>query len=210
MDDTAKKIALALIDMGAVGIDKQHPLTFKSGMVSPIYVDNRNFPFHPEAWRLVIEGFAKTIERENIKFDVIGGIESAGIPHSAALGYALKKPSVFIRKETKDHGTKKMVEGGEVKGKTVLLIEDLVTTGGTSLRGVQSLRNEGAVVNDCLAITNYGFEESTLAFGNAGVKLHFLTSVQTIVEEGHAMKKFSDEQVAAFQAWVKDPYHWRP
>ena len=204
MEEIARLVARALLQIGGVKIDKENLLVFKSGIKAPIYIDNRRFPFYPEAWKVVIDGFIKTIGREKINFDVVGGIEAAGIPHSAALGYALGKPSVFIRKNTKDHGTKKMVEGGDVSGKTVLVIEDLITTGGSSLRGVEALRNESATVQDCLVITNYGFEEASSAFSAQHVQLHSLTSLSIILEEGRAMKKFSDDQVAAVLAWTKE------
>lgn len=204
MQEIARSVAQALLRIDGVKIDKSNLLVFKSGIKAPIYIDNRRFPFYPEAWKIVINGFIKTIEHKKINFDVVGGIESAGIPHSAALGYALGKPSVFIRKNTKDHGTKKMVEGGDVSGKTVLIIEDLVTTGGSSLHGVQALRNEGATVQDCMVITNYGFSDTASAFADQRVQLHSLTSLLIILEEGHTMKKFSDDQVATVLNWAKN------
>lgn len=204
MEEIARSVARALLQIGGVKIDKENLLVFKSGITSPIYIDNRRFPFYPEVWKIVIDSFIKTIERERINFDAVGGIEAAGIPHSATLGYALGKPSVFIRKNVKDHGTKKMVEGGDVSGKTVLIIEDLVTTGGSGLRGVEALRSEGATVNACLVITSYGLEEAVSAFEDARVKLHSLTSLPVLLEEGLKMKKFSDDQVATVLAWAKN------
>lgn len=204
MEETARSVARALIEINGVNIDKENPVVFKSGIKAPMYVDNRRFPFYPDAWKVVIDGFIKTIEREKIAFDVAGGIEAAGIPHSAALGYALGKPSVFIRKNTKDHGTKKMVEGGDVSGKTVLIVEDLITTGSSSLHGVEALRNEGATVRDCLVIMTYGLEEAASAFADQRVRLHALTSLPIILEEGQKMKKFSDDQVATVLAWIKN------
>ena len=110
----------------------------------------------------------------------------------------------FIRKETKDHGAKKMVEGGDVSGKIVIVIEDLITTGGSSLHGVQALRNEGATVNDCLVIVSYGFKEAASAFAEANVRLCPLTSLSIILEEGLLMKKFSDDQVETVREWEKN------
>ena len=113
----------------------------------------------------------ETNRRRQHSFDVIGGIEAAGIPHSAALGFATAMPSIFIRKEAKEHGTKKRVEGGNVTGKRVLLVEDLVTTGMSSLSGVEALRAEGAIVEDCLAIISYGFPGRKEKFAAAGVTI---------------------------------------
>lgn len=191
-----------------MGFTPHTPITFKSGIVSPVYVDNRRLPFVPDAWRVVIEGFRQMIETENIAFDVLAGIETGGIPHSAALGYVMQKPSVFVRKQAKEHGQKKAVEGGDVAAKNVLLIEDLVTTGGSSLAGVGALRGEGAVVQCCLAIVSYGFAEAGAAFEAANVRLVTLTSFEDIVREGRAVGHFSADDVAIIDAWRQDPANW--
>ena len=136
----SSEIAEAMVAIGAVGFRLNDPVTFKSGIKSPVYCDNRKFPFWPEQWQKVIRGFAGLVHEKGILCDVVGGIEAAGIPHSAALGFAMSKPSIFIRKEAKAHGAMKRVEGGDVAGKNVVLIEDLVTTGGSSLSAVWALR----------------------------------------------------------------------
>ncbi|MBC7809865.1 MAG: orotate phosphoribosyltransferase [Burkholderiales bacterium] len=202
------QVARALLQTGAVGFTPHMPITFKSGIVSPVYVDNRRLPFAPDAWHVVIDGFRQVIEQESIEFDILAGIETGAIPHSAALGYVLQKPSVFVRKQAKEHGQKKAVEGGDVVGKTVLLIEDLVTTGGSSLAGVEALRDEGARVVCCLAIVSYGFEQAITAFVAADVQLFTLTSFDYIVQEGQASGHFSAQDVAIIDAWRQDPLHW--
>lgn len=202
--EISQAVARALLQIDGVGISKDNLITFKSGIKSPIYMDNRKFPFHPDEWKTVIAGFIQTIKDKKIKFDVIAGIEAAGIPHSAALGYALGKPSVFVRKETKDHGTKKMVEGGDVSGKKVLLIEDLVTMGLSSLHGVRALRKEGAIIQDCIVIASYGLKESEKAFREHQMRLHCLTSLSAILEQGQAMKKFSLDQISTVLDWMKN------
>ncbi len=202
------RIAQALIRIGAVGFKPENPITFKSGIISPVYVDNRRFPFYSAEWKLVVEGFRELIIKDEIDFDVLAGIETAGIPHSAALGYAMDKPSVFVRKKVKDHGTKSRIEGGQVKDKKVLLIEDLVTTGGSSLAGVEALRADGAIVNDCLIIVGYGFEEATSAFAAAKVKLHALTNFSIILEEALKQKLFTAEQKLILENWFQDPWGW--
>jgi orotate phosphoribosyltransferase len=208
MASTQQRIAQALLKIGAVGFKPKEPITFKSGIVSPVYVDNRKFPFYPEEWAKVIDGFQKLIEQDKIDFDVIAGIETAGIPHSAALGFASKKPSVFVRKQPKDHGMKKRIEGGVVEGMKALLIEDLVTTGGSSLSGVEALRNEGAEVHDCLVIISYGFPESVESFSQAKVKLHALTTFDVILEEALQLGKFTKDEMKLIQDWLKEPHGW--
>ncbi|HEX9817636.1 MAG TPA: orotate phosphoribosyltransferase [Patescibacteria group bacterium] len=204
----SRVIARKLLEIGAVGFTTSTPIRFKSGILAPVYVDNRIFPAHVKAWRTVIRGFKNFVDTEKIKFDVIAGIESAGIPHSATLGYVLNKPSVFIRKKTKDHGTKKSIEGGEVTGKRVLLVEDHVTMGTSSLHGVEVLREVGATVTDCLAITHYAFPSSRQAFAEARVKLHVLTSFEDIFAAAMERKMINKQMVGIVKTWMGEPWAW--
>lgn len=204
----SQEVAKALISIGAVGFKPNEPLTFKSGIKSPVYVDNRKFPFHPNEWKTVIEGFQNLIKKEKIDFDIIAGIATGGIPHSSVLGHALHKPSIYVRKESKGYGKNKRVEGGDVKNKKVLLIEDLVTTGGSSLAGVQALREEGAIVNDCLVIISYGFEEAKKNFRKEKVKLHSLTSFPVVLQEALELNKFLEEEMKVIEDWFSDPHGW--
>lgn len=198
---TEQKIAQALIKIGAVAFPKDL-VVFKSGIKSPVYIDNRKFPFHPKEWADVIDGFADKITKENIKVDVLAGVEAAGIPHSSGLGFFLKIPSVFVRKQIKDHGTKKMVEGGDVSGKNVLLIEDVVSAGHSSLAAVLALRAEGAIVTDCLVILSYGFNEAKQGFENANVRLHTLTSFSEILKEAKKQGILEGESLRIVEDWV--------
>jgi orotate phosphoribosyltransferase len=204
----SSEIAEAMIAMGAVGFRLDEPITFKSRIRSPVYCDNRMFPFWPAEWKKVIGGFERKLRDEGISCDVVGGIEAAGIPHSAALGYAMGKPSIFIRKEAKEHGAKKRVEGGDVGGKAVVLVEDLVTTGGSSLSAVEALRAEGAVVRDCLCIISYGFAEGRENFAKAGVNVHALTTFADVLEAALAHGKLDDDGAATVRNWLSDPRGW--
>jgi orotate phosphoribosyltransferase len=206
--DTQRHVALALIKIGAIGFRLDDPITFKSGIVSPVYVDNRKLPFHPKEWKIVLEGFKDVIEKENIDLDVVAGVEAAGIPHSAALGFVLGKPSVFVRKQAKEHGTKKLVEGGDLTLKKVLLIEDLVSTGSSSLKAIESMRSEGAIADHCLVIVSYDFDEAKENFKKANVTLHCLTSFPVILEEAEKMGILTAEQIGKIKEWFADPYGW--
>src|SRR5262245_17410844 len=193
--------ARTLLDIKALGFSPDAPITFKSGIVSPIYIDNRRLPYEPQAWRAIIDDFRTLIEREGIRFDVIAGIETAGIPHGAALAYALGSPFVFVRKQPKDHGTKRRVEGGDVTGKRVLLIEDLITTGGSSLSGAQALLDEGAQVAACLAIFTYGFPHADEAFQQAGIPLLTLTNLRDLLDAAQQAHYLTPEALATVAAW---------
>lgn len=205
---SAQAVARALVKIGAVGFSMETPITFKSGMKSPVYVDNRRLPYYPDHWRVVLDGFAALVAEKKLSYDVIAGIETAGIPHSAALGFLLKQPSVFVRKQVKDHGTKSRIEGGNVSGKRVILVEDLVTTGSSSLSGVEALREAGALSTDCLAIVSYGFPDSKKAFATAKVTLHPLTSFQDILQEAVKQAKITSVQRAVVEEWLADPWKW--
>ncbi len=204
----ASQVAKALLQIEAVGFAPHQPITFKSGILSPVYVDNRCLPFHPAEWRVIIEGFQALIEAEHLAYDVIAGVAVGGVPHSSALAYALGKPSVFIRKEAKEHGKQKRVEGGDVSGLRVLLVEDLITTGGSSLSAVEALREEGAVVDTVLAIVGYGFAVAQTSFSSAGVKLHTLSNFGVILQEALAIGRFGADEKTILEDWLRDPHGW--
>lgn len=207
MDDSLK-VARALLEIGAVGFSLMQPIRFKSGMLAPMYVDNRRLPYHPAQWKQVIEAFVGRLSVGDIASDVIAGVAVGGVPHSAALGYAAGIPSVFVRKEAKEHGMGNRVEGGVVEGKRVVLVEDMVTTGGSSLSAVEALRAEGAVVTDMLAIISYDFREAAAAMFAAGMTLHTLTSVPVVLAEARARGTLNEVTLERVQAWYGDPYGW--
>lgn len=208
MSDIAKSAAEALVEIGGVGFVPHNPITFKSGIRSPIYMDNRKFPSYPQQWKVVLDGFIAKIQEAEIDFEILAGIETAGIPHSAALGALLMKPSVFVRKAAKDHGTKKMVEGGEVNGRKVLLIEDLVTTGGSSLHGVNELRNAGATVKDTLVIVSYDLTEASDAFVEKKVRLTALTDIAHVLDAACEADKLTKSERKIVEEWYKNPREW--
>ncbi len=198
---TVDPTAQALLDIHAAVFSPDAPITFKSGIVSPIYVDNRRLPYEPQAWHIIIDALRNLITTQNFTFDVIAGIETGGIPHSAALAYMMNMPSVFVRKQPKEHGTKRRVEGGDVAGERVLLIEDLITTGGSSLSGVEALRDEGAQVVACIAIFSYGFPQAAAAFASANIPLFTLTSLSAVIEAAQQTNYFTSEAVAEIENW---------
>jgi orotate phosphoribosyltransferase len=201
-------VARALLKIGAVGFTPQKPITFKSGIVSPVYVDNRRLPYYPQQWQIVITGFQHCIETAQMQFDVLAGVAVGGVPHSSALGYLMQRPSVFVRKEAKEHGKGQRIEGGEVDGKRVLLIEDLVTTGSSSLSGIEALREAGAVVDTLLAIVSYGFDEARENFEKSNVNLYTLTDFSTILDEALAMNLFTAADESIIRDWFEEPHTW--
>ncbi len=203
-----KQVAGALLSAQAVGFSPQSPVRFASGILSPVYVDNRVLSFHPQQWHIVIQAFQNLIQAQNIIADVIAGVAVGGVPHSAALAFTLNIPHVFIRKEAKGYGKQRRVEGGDITAKNVLLVEDLVTTGGSSLSAVNALRDEGGAVSDVLAIVSYGFSQARETFATAQVKLHTLTDFQTILDEAFALSYFDKEQLDIIRDWFAEPQAW--
>ena len=206
--NSKRSSAKALLDIGAIGFSPDAPITFKSGIRSPVYVDNRQLIYHPAAWHVIIEGFNSLIESRQLPFDIIAGVAVGGVPHSSALAYIMSRPSVFIRKESKGHGMGNRVEGGAVAGRRVLLVEDLVTTGGSSLSAVEALRAAGAIVTDALAIISYGFDEARLAFDRADIALHTLTDFQSLLEMAEGDRLLNGQQLTQIRRWLADPYGW--
>ena len=202
-----ESIAKALLEINAVGFPKE-PITFKSGILSPVYIDNRKLIFYPESWKIVINGLSDLLKKEADDTEVVAGVETAGIPHSSVLGLTQKIPSVFIRKTAKDHGTKKMVEGGEVKGKKVLLLEDHVSTALSSLHGVKVLKEEGASIDLCFSITSYGWTEALEGFAKEGVRLLTLCPFPLILDVAFSQKVFNRKQKKLIEEWISDPHGW--
>ncbi|MBK8135351.1 MAG: orotate phosphoribosyltransferase [Chloroflexi bacterium] len=208
LSEKKARIAQALLSAGVVGFVFDSPRTFKSGLKSPVYLDNRKLLMHPEAWHMVIGELKETVESLRITQPVIAGIETAGIPHSAALAYAMGLPTVFVRKQAKEHGLQQRIEGGDVRGREVVLIEDQITTGGSSLSSVFPLREAGATVNHCLAITSYGFAESSRAFAAADVIPHVMITFADLLPEIRRAGLLPEERVAEIELWLTDPLAW--
>lgn len=202
----AQQVAHALLDIGALRFQPDKPLTFKSGIVSPVYVDNRRLPYHPIQWRVIIEAFAHLLDRSAWPCDVIAGVATAGIPHSAALAFFRQTPSVFVRKEAKEHGTGQLIEGGSVDNQCVVLLEDMVTTGSSSLQAVEALRLAGATVEHCMCITTYGFADA--AFKAVGVSLYALADFNTLVDIAVERGDLLEEQRPLIFDWLADAPGW--
>ena len=205
-DDTrTAAVARALLKAGTVTLTPDEPVTFKSGLRSPVYVDNRRLIFQPGPWRIVIDAFAAALPPGE---SVLAGVESAGIPHSSALAFSVGLPSVFVRKAAKEHGLGRRIEGGDVAGQRTILVEDMVTTGGSSLSAVEALREAGAAVADCFAIITYGFSEALEAFDAAGVTLTTLTTFESVVAEALTAGTVDEREAELVRSWLSDPHAW--
>lgn len=205
--DTAKKIAQALLDCGAFKISLDPLFTWTSGIKSPVYCDLRALISHVEIRDLVTEAFVE--QAGGMDVEVIAGTATAGIPWAAFLADRLKKPMIYVRSEAKEHGTKKRVEGALKPGQKVLLIEDHISTGKSSVSALNALREEGAQVDTILAINSYELKEADEAFAAAGATVKTLSNysviLQVVMEEG----LITEEQHQLLQEFRKSPKEWK-
>ncbi len=209
-NSTEAAVANALLDIGAFRHAPDSPVTFRSGIMSPVYVDNRRLINHPPQWQTVIDGMSSLIHEAELGFDVIAGIAVGGVPHSSALAFTLGCPAVFVRKEAKGHGLQSRIDGGEVAGRHVLLVEDMITTGGSSLSGVTALRAAGAVVTDCLSITSFDLAEAQQAFFSERVRLWPLAGFACLLSLAAERGLIDAATRAQLEAWQREPRSWQP
>lgn len=208
MNEIAKDVAKILLEIKAVTLNPQKPYRYASGILSPIYCDNRLVMSYPDRRRKIIDYFAKFVNDRNLDFDIIAGIASSGIPHAAWLAEKLGKPMIYIRKEAKGHGKENLIEGMMEKGRKVLIVEDLISTGGSSIAGIEAVRSQGGVVEHCLAIFTYEMSKARDAFQNAKCELIPLSDFTTLIKVADSMKYISDGDAAKALEWNKDPPNW--
>jgi len=212
MEIIALKIAKAALKIKAVKLQPDNPFTWASGYKMPIYNDNRLFLFYPEYRRLIAEGFAKLIKDKDIPCDMIAGTPTAGIPHGVLLADILGKPFIYPRKWKKDHGMLNKIEGvpdpDMIKGKHVVMIEDLISTGGSSVESLEVVRSAGAKVNTCLSIFSYGFKKAQDAFSAVDAQYFSLINLDTLIAVVEEEQYFNDEQIELLRQWQASPFTW--
>ncbi len=205
-DKMASKIAKTLLKLDAVVLRPSKPFVWASGIRSPIYCDNRLLLSHPEARDRVMEGFLKLVKA--LKFDAVAGIATAGIPHAAILADRLGMPMLYVRTSPKAHGKGNRIEGQIRKGDRVLVVEDLVSTGQSSLEAVRALRQAGLKADDCVAIFTYGFPFAKNAFQRDRCRLHTLTDLKTLLDEAEKGGRLSPQDRGLVEKFAKNPQNW--
>lgn len=213
---TEKLVAEALIAAEAVFFVPDAPVTFASGIRSPVYMDTRRLLAVPKLWRAVIEELTKAAcgpeggaaAGTDNGVEIVAGVAVGGIPHSTAVALRAGLPSCFVRKQAKEHGRGKAIEGAEVKGRRVVLVEDVITTGGSSLDAVASLQAAGAEVVRCVAIAGYDLDGASQKFAEAGVSLRLLAPFPAVLGAAQASGCFPSETVEEAHRWHQDPHNW--
>ncbi|MFH1055837.1 MAG: orotate phosphoribosyltransferase [Candidatus Altiarchaeota archaeon] len=203
----AKETAKILLDGNALNFNVKEPYTFASGIRSPVYMDCRLLISDVKGRGRIVDGMVDAVK--TLKADSIAAAASAGIPWGAWVADRLSLPLLYVRQSAKDHGKGKKVEGKVVKGMTAVVVEDLVSTGGSSLATVESLREEGVKVEDCVSIFTYEFEEAKESFSKAGVRLHPLSNFPQAVDVALQKGKLTNEEADEAKKWNKDPKRWK-
>ena len=203
-----KEIARKLLQINAIKLSPQRPFTWSSGLKSPIYCDNRIILSYPDIRKFVIEAFINKVEDFG-KFDYIGGVATAGIPHGALLADRLDLPFIYVRSKPKGHGRQNQIEGALSDGSRVILIEDLISTGGSSLNAVEAVRKAGAEVVGVMAIFGYGFARATAAFAEANCPFATLSDYDNLLAVAEEEQRISGEERAALLEWSKAPEQWQ-
>ena len=181
MTTNAEQIAIAALEIGAIQLKPESPFRWASGYYMPIYNDNRLLLSSAKHRRLVAEGMQQIIKNQALEYDVIAGTATAGIAPATTLADLEESPLIYVRPKPKEHGKKNQVEGKLEQGARALLIEDVVSTGGSSMKAALALRDEGAVVENCLCIFTYGFSASTQLFQENNCRILPLLDFPAIV-----------------------------
>ena len=206
--DTAKKTAELLLQINAIKLNPKNPFTWASGWKSPIYCDNRITLSFPEIRGYIKQEFAKKIEEKYGKPDVIAGVATGAIGIGMLVAEAMNLPFVYVRPEPKKHGRQNQIEGFLQEGQKVVVVEDLISTGKSSLQAVEALKAAGAEVEGMVAIFTYGFDVSAENFKNAGVQLNTLGNYDTLLELAAAKSYITQEEQETLKEWRKNPAEW--
>ncbi|MDP2632267.1 MAG: orotate phosphoribosyltransferase [Candidatus Curtissbacteria bacterium] len=205
--NTATEVATILYEIGAVIFRPKQPFKFTSGILSPVYSDNRLIISYPKQREKIVDLLIQKLKIVGIP-DVIAGTSTAGIPHAAFIAQKLKIPMVYVRSEPKEHGKGNQVEGLIKRGQKVVVVEDLISTAGSSTKVVEALRKMGAKVEDIICIFTYGLKESEENLKKSKVKLHPLTNLETSAKVAVSKKFLKPDQVNVVLDWARDPKNW--
>jgi len=207
-EETAGKVAAMLLQIQAIKLNTEKPFTWASGWKSPIYCDNRLSLSYPEIRTAIRNGLVQAIEQNFFSVESIAGVATAGIAQGALVAEAMNLPFLYVRPKPKDHGMENLIEGRIVKKQKVVVIEDLVSTGGSSLKAVKALRDAGFDVLGMISIFSYGFDIATRNFYEANTSLISLSDYSYLLNYALEQNFISEEQLISLKAWRVDPTNW--
>lgn len=208
MDDTAKRMAEYLLQIKAIKLQPSKPFTWASGWKSPIYCDNRMTLSFPEIRTYIRDAFAEKVRRLYPGADLIAGVATGAIAHGTLVADRLGMPFVYVRSGTKDHGLGNRIEGHHEQGQQAVVIEDLISTGGSSLGAVRALREAGVTVLGMIAIFTYGFSRAEDAFVAEGCRLDTISNYNVLVDMAAESGYITQRDVETLKEWRKEPSEW--
>uniref|UniRef100_A0AB33JNK3 Orotate phosphoribosyltransferase n=4 Tax=unclassified Prevotella TaxID=2638335 RepID=A0AB33JNK3_9BACT len=208
MDTLKKEFASKLLKVKAIKLQPDNPFTWASGWSSPFYCDNRKTLSYPELRNYIKLELVHAILEAFPEVEAIAGVATGAIAQGALVADELHLPFVYVRSKPKDHGLENLIEGELRPGSKVVVVEDLVSTGSSSLKAVEAIRRDGCDVIGMVAAYTYGFPEATEAFNKAGVKLVTLTDYDHVVAEALDTEYIVESDVELLHEWRKDPAHW--
>lgn len=206
--DNAAKIAEYLLQIKAIKLQPNDPFTWSSGWKSPIYCDNRKTLSYPQIRTHIRQVFSKAVLEEYGKPDIIAGVATGGIAMGALVAQELGVPFVYVRSSAKGHGLENMIEGDYSTGSNVVVIEDLISTGGSSLKAVEALRSAELNVKGVIAIFNYGFEIATKAFEEAKCQLNVLSNYEVMIDIALKQGTVTEKDMDSLKKWRVSPETW--
>ena len=209
MSDVSKKVAQSLLNINAIKLQPANPFTWASGWKSPIYCDNRITLSYPTIRTLIRDEFVNVIKKMYPTVEIIAGVATGAIAQGALVAQSMEKPFVYIRSSAKGHGMENLIEGEIKAGQKVVVIEDLISTGGSSLKAVEALRNADCEVLGMVAIFTYGFQTAIENFSKANVDLLTLSNYNSLVELALESNYISDSQFEELKNWRIDPANWK-
>ena len=207
--NVAAEVADKLLEIQAIRLQPEKPFTWASGWKSPIYCDNRLSLSFPKVRTMIKDQLIRSIQHYFPTVEAIAGVATAGIPQGALLANDLDLPFIYVRSKAKGHGMENMIEGKVVPGQKVVVVEDLVSTGGSSLKATQDLLDAGFEVLGMVAIFSYGFDVARQNFDSAGVKLICLSHYEAMLPMAVQRKYITDDTLESLSEWRKDPAVWK-
>ena len=207
--DTAKKTAELLLQIKAIKLNPNKPFTWASGWKSPIYCDNRLTLSYPSVRVFLKEEISKIVELQYGKPDVIAGVATGAIAMGVLVAQQLGVPFIYVRPEQKKHGRQNQIEGHLEKGQNVVVIEDLISTGNSSLQAVETLKEAGAVIKGMVAIFTYGFDVATKNFTDKNINLVTLSNYQYLLEQALDSNYINENELVTLKEWSAKPSEWK-
>ena len=208
-DEIAQKVARYLLQSKAIKLEPTNPFTWASGWKSPIYCDNRITLSYPEVRNYIKEAFCSIIREEYPAVELIAGVATGGIPQGALVAEELNLPFIYVRAAPKSHGLENLIEGLVQPGKKVVVIEDLISTGGSSLKAVDAILDSGMLVEGMCAIFTYGFKLAEESFHDKKCRLITLSDYSVLIKEAVQSGYIKEEQLEQLTKWREDPASWR-